>query len=89
MAPRARRIFRGLPSGFDGLRVDACEALGIISTGKVLEGLKRLNRLTPGDFAAVLRQGRSDPITSDDALIDRLAAECRLKGGAPRRSSAF
>ena len=47
-----------------------------------LARLARLHQLTPGDFAAVIRQGRFRPIASTHALIAALEAECAVKEGA-------
>ena len=44
--------------------------------------IRRLTKLTPGDFAAVVRQHRFRSIKSADALISALEAECALKEGA-------
>ncbi len=44
--------------------------------------LMRMQRLTPGDFAAVIRQNRFRPITSSGDLVSALEAECSLKEGA-------
>ena len=41
-----------------------------------------MQQLTPGDFAAVIRQNRFRPITSATALIAALEAECAVKEGA-------
>ena len=46
--------------------------------------LARLRQLTPGDFAAVLRQQRFRPLTRAQALVDALEAECALKPGDSR-----
>ncbi len=46
--------------------------------------LSRLPMLTPGDFAAVVRQHQFRPLTSADALIGILESECSLKPGAKR-----
>ena len=43
--------------------------------------IRRLTKLTPGDFAAVVRQHRFRLIKSADALISALEAECALKEG--------
>ena len=69
--------------------LDACKGLGVTSSRKAIAVLKRLDSLTPGDFTTVLRQGRFDAITSSEDLAERLAAECRLKGGASRRAIGF
>ena len=44
--------------------------------------LQRLLKLTPGDFAAVARQNLFRPITSANALVAALEAECAVKDGA-------
>ncbi|WP_172425078.1 ATP-binding protein [Vandammella animalimorsus] len=44
--------------------------------------LARLRQLTPGDFAAVMRQHRFRPMASAAALVSALQAECALKEGA-------
>ena len=41
--------------------------------------ISRLVSLTPGDFAAVVRQHRFRPITSAAALVSALEAECAVK----------
>lgn len=47
-----------------------------------LTRLGRMQKLTPGDFATVMRQNRFRPITSSADLISALEAECALKEGA-------
>jgi len=44
--------------------------------------LTRLEKLTPGDFAAVARQSRFRPITSCASLVAALEEECAVKEGA-------
>jgi len=44
--------------------------------------LTRLKNLTPGDFAAVMRQHRFRPIKSPAILIEALESECAIKEGA-------
>jgi SpoVK/Ycf46/Vps4 family AAA+-type ATPase len=44
-----------------------------------LERLRLLRNLTPGDFAAVVRQNRFRPVKSAAAFIQALAQECALK----------
>ena len=41
--------------------------------------LSRLRALTPGDFAAVVRQNRFRPISTAAALVCALEAECAVK----------
>ena len=45
----------------------------------LLARVMRLGRLTPGDFAAVLRQHRFRPIDSSSAMVSALEAECAVK----------
>ena len=47
-----------------------------------LARLARLHKLTPGDFATVLRQRQFRTITTTHALIAALEAECAVKEGA-------
>ena len=78
---------------FDFLRADQscgllsrhCEGLGLQQP--LLEEQARISRLvslTPGDFAAVVRQHRFRPITSATALVSALEAECAVKHGTNR-----
>lgn len=46
-----------------------------------LSRLARLHKLTPGDFAAVIRQSRFRPISSCAALVAALESECAIKEG--------
>ena len=48
---------------------------------ELLTRTKCLERLTPGDFAAVLRQHRFRPIESAEMLVSALEAECAVKEG--------
>ncbi len=47
----------------------------------LLTRIMRLGQLTPGDFAAVLRQHRFRPIESAATLVSALEAECAVKEG--------
>lgn len=59
-----------------------CESLGLSPPGKSLEyRLSRLLRLTPGDFATLMRQNRFRRIASPEHLMQALEAECSLKEG--------
>lgn len=49
-----------------------------------LERLARLHQLTPGDFAAVVRQSRLRPLVSPVDLVAALERECALKAGNDR-----
>ena len=66
-----------------------CGKLGIAAPQhSQVESLALLNKLTPGDFAAVARQSRFHPITSCDALVAALKTECSIKEG-PKASIGF
>ena len=57
--------------------------LGLAAPGMQEQArLARLRQLTPGDFAAVLRQGRFKPLADAAALVAGLEGECALKDGA-------
>lgn len=47
-----------------------------------LARLMRLRKLTPGDFATVIRQNQFQPIASSAAMVAALEAECAVKEGA-------
>lgn len=49
---------------------------------------ERLELVTPGDFAAIIRQHRFRPLQSANDLYQRLQAECALKSGS-RRAIGF
>lgn len=63
-----------------GLLQRYCAHLGL-PTATAEHGLRiqRLKGLTPGDFAAVLRQSRFRPVSHADELITALEAECAVK----------
>ena len=76
---------------FDFLKADqACELMRRHCAQLVLAAplpendarLGRLPKLTPGDFAAVVRQNRFRPIASASAMVTALEAECAVKGGS-------
>lgn len=78
---------------FDFLRADQawgllsrhCEGLGLQQPLPEEQArISRLVSLTPGDFAAVVRQHRFRPITSATALVSALEAECAVKHGSNR-----
>ena len=57
-----------------------CETLGIPEPAAAEDLVrKRLRSLTPGDFAAVMRQHRFRRITGTDALVAALQAECAAR----------
>ena len=60
-----------------------CGKLAIAtSQPQQLTRLMRLHNLTPGDFAAVVRQHQFRPITSSADYVSALEAECAIKDGA-------
>jgi len=68
------------PDQVEALFGKSCRELGLPEPGaEVLRSLRRLSKLTPGDFAALLRRHRFDPIRSPRELAQRLEQECRLK----------
>ena len=78
---------------FDFLRADQawallcrhCAELALAQPqGDAQARIARLQRLTPGDFAAVLRQHRFRPMESATTLVSALEAECEFKEGAAR-----
>jgi SpoVK/Ycf46/Vps4 family AAA+-type ATPase len=56
---------------------------------QALARMPGLTQLTPGDFAAVLRQSRLSPIASPLALWQALSRECALKEGAAQGPMGF
>lgn len=60
-----------------------CRQLELSASDEVSrKRLSRLHNLTPGDFAAVARQGRFRRIASAGELIASFEAECALKENA-------
>ena len=78
---------------FDYLRPDQvkalfcryCATLGLpLPTAEEQSRLARLDQLTPGDFATVLRQHRFRPIQNAAALASALESECMMKESTKR-----
>jgi SpoVK/Ycf46/Vps4 family AAA+-type ATPase len=65
--------------------------LNLPETGKSIieESLKRMSKLTPGDFAAVARQARFCPIVDGETLLKALNNECMMKDGQSQTSIGF
>jgi SpoVK/Ycf46/Vps4 family AAA+-type ATPase len=60
-----------------------CDRLGLAMPDGLEERVRRhLRLITPGDFAAVMRQQRFRPSTGFDAFFSALQAECMLKADA-------
>jgi len=67
-----------------------CVALGLPAPGpKSLTSIERLTCLTPGDFAAVARQHRFNPLKSADAFCRALEKECLAKEATPKKAIGF
>ncbi len=67
-----------------------CQHMGLSEpTPQDRQTLAALTQLTPGDYAAVVRQSRLRPIQSASHMVQALADECALKPGAPTRSIGF
>ena len=61
-----------------------CAALGLASPQAAEQArVRRLERLTPGDFAALARRHRFAPFAHAAALVTALEQECALKGCTP------
>ena len=57
-----------------------CEMMGLDLAGDDLKArLAKLNVITPGDFAAIMRQHRFSPIKTAKAMIDAVHVECAVK----------
>lgn len=68
---------------------DAAKRLGIGLDEAMRPALEKLRLLTPGDFAAVLRQSRLRKVSAAADLVERLAEECALKPGGRRGAIGF
>jgi SpoVK/Ycf46/Vps4 family AAA+-type ATPase len=67
-----------------------CQNMGLGKpTPQDRQTLAALGQLTPGDYAAVVRQSRLRPIQSASRMVQALAEECALKPGAKNRSIGF
>jgi transitional endoplasmic reticulum ATPase len=67
-----------------------CQNMGLAKpTQQDRQALAALGQLTPGDYAAVVRQSRLRPIQSASRMVQALAEECALKPGAKNRSIGF
>ena len=64
-----------------------CAALGLCApTPAQVSRVIRLALLTPGDFSAVARRSRFQPVASVDELLAALAAECAMKEEGARNA---
>lgn len=60
-----------------------------VDAARHLDRVARLRNLTPGDFAAVVRQSRLQPIASPLALVVALEKVCGLKEGGAHAPMGF
>ncbi len=71
------------PAQASELLLRHCGKLGLTQPGQdEVARLHNMPKLTPGDFAAVIRQSRFRPIASAADLVKALEAECAVKEGA-------
>lgn len=62
-----------------------CKEFGVIKPGnKHRNELVRINNATPGDFAAIARRQKFNPIQSPEELTNAVKAECSVKEGVKR-----
>jgi len=66
-----------------------CRQLGLAADKRAEAVVASLGILTPGDFAALLRQSRLVPIGSSWELAARLSEECALKPNSRRAKIGF
>ncbi len=67
----------------------ACAQMGLAPDAQAEQRILALDLLTPGDFAAVMRQSRLVSIASATELAGRLAEECALKPQGRRLRIGF
>jgi SpoVK/Ycf46/Vps4 family AAA+-type ATPase len=73
-----------------GMFTSHCTALSIPGPDSILkQQLDTMENVTPGDFAAINRRNRFQPIKSGIQLLEALKVECSLKESAPRRAIGF
>lgn len=68
---------------------DCLGSLGLPADAHAEHTVAGLSRLTPGDFANVLRQARLEPPLTAHHLADLLVQECAMKTVGPRRAIGF
>jgi SpoVK/Ycf46/Vps4 family AAA+-type ATPase len=66
-----------------------CEQLSVDSNELAYVSLRFLDKLTPGDFANVLRQSRLRPMRNASDLIERLTQEMSMKKLSGSRPMGF
>lgn len=65
------------------------QAVGLQLDEESSTALRHWNALTPGDFAAVMRQSRFKPLASAADFVSRLAEELKVKGHSATRKIGF
>lgn len=65
------------------------QAVGLQLDEESSAALRHWNALTPGDFAAVMRQSRFRPLASAADFVSRLAEELKVKGHSATRKIGF
>jgi len=68
---------------------DSLGLLGLTANPAAEGQIVGLTNLTPGDFAAALRQARLAGATTAEEFAGMLVAECAIKDGGPRRPIGF
>ena len=77
------------PKKCTALLTDACKVIGIECDDAIAKLLLNMDKLTPGDFANVVRQSRLHPVRSAHDFIGRLAQEVKHKQLAAGRPIGF
>ncbi len=67
-----------------------CECFSIeIASAQSLSALRKMNNLTPGDFAAIARRNKFSPVKTAESFIHALQNECALKSDAVKQRIGF
>ncbi|WP_456389992.1 AAA family ATPase [Hydrogenimonas sp.] len=77
------------PTQAAAMFASTCGQLSLNGEKEGLRIVKSLRTLTPGDFAAVVRQSRFRPLANALELAERLAEECAVKEESPSRTVGF
>ena len=62
---------------------------GFLALNDLKEKITSLRYLTPGDFAAVIRQNRFNPIENADDFVNRLKSEVEVKSFDSSKTMGF
>ena len=77
------------PTQAAAMFASTCGRLGLNGEKEGLRIVKSLRTLTPGDFAAVVRQSRFRLLRDAGELAERLAEECAMKGETQSGTMGF